>query len=56
MKHRNKVDLSFRYTSAADTNIARRFAKVKRDLKSQAEREATVKAEGERKTVKLRRA
>lgn len=34
------LDPTFRYTPAAATNVAKTFARVKREMKEQAEREA----------------
>lgn len=36
MKHAHKVNMTFKYTSANDTDIRRLFAKVRRELKEAA--------------------
>ena len=35
MKHRNKVDLSFRYVPSNRTNVAETFKRIKRELSEQ---------------------
>jgi hypothetical protein len=49
------LDATFKYTPASHTNIAKTFARIRKEQREQAEAEAQAKAEQATKVAQLRR-
>ena len=56
MKHANKVNMAFKYTPAAATNIVKTFERERKKLKDAADAQAAADAEAAQKISVIKKA